>query len=75
MELNEKQFIKGFNAGYLLAEYEPQILTALLKQIHPVNSYISGMAYGQKEYKLEYSSEKLRELERLRKADRDERSL
>jgi len=37
MILNEKQFIIGFNNGYLLARFEPQILNAVLKEIMPIN--------------------------------------
>jgi len=47
VELNEKQFITGFNSGYILAKYEPQMLTALLKDIRPINSYVQGISSGQ----------------------------
>jgi len=63
MELNEKQFIAGFNSGYLLAEYEPVLLTSLLSNISPINSYISGMSFGQKEFELEH---RLDEISKLR---------
>jgi hypothetical protein len=66
MELNEKQFIIGFNSGYLLAKYEPEILTNLLAKINPINSYIFGMNSGKKEYELEHRSKKLDELKDLR---------
>ena len=73
MELNEKQFITGFNNGYLLAQYEPEMLTSLLTQISPVNSYISGMTYGKKEYELELQSKQLDDLGRLRNKGKDDR--
>jgi len=73
MKLNEKQFTAGFNSGYLLAEYEPQLLTALLKEIRPVNSYVSGMSFGQKEYVLEQTKSHLNELNHLRQKTRDEK--
>ena len=72
MELNEKQFITGFNAGYLLAEYEPQILRTLLKQIRPVNSYIEGMTFGQKEYELLTTISHLNQLGHIRQKEKDE---
>ncbi len=75
MEINEKQFIAGFNSGYLLTKYELVLVISILKNINPVNSYISGMTYGQKEYKLDFDSEKLKELKQLRTTDRNERSL
>jgi hypothetical protein len=73
MELNEKQFITGFNSGYLLAKYEPKMLTALLKSIQPINSYISGMSLGQQEYELEQTRSHINELRILRQKGRDEK--
>ena len=74
IELNEKQFIAGFNSGYLLAVYEPQMLTSLLQNIKPVNSYISGMAFGQKEFELEQMKTHLNDLGQLRQKNRDEKN-
>lgn len=71
MEINEKQFIAGFNSGYLLAEFEPQVLTTLLKDIKPVNSYISGLSLGQKEFELLLRKDQLTELEQIRQIKRD----
>lgn len=73
MELNEKQFISGFNSGYLLAQYEPEMLTSLLNQISPVNSYISGMTYGKKEYELELQTNQLDDLRNIRSKGKDSR--
>ena len=73
MELNEKQFISGFNSGYLLARYEPEMLTSLLNQISPVNSYISGMTYGKKEYELELQTNQLDDLRNIRSKGKDSR--
>jgi len=73
MVLNEEQFITGFNSGYLLAKYEPQILSALLKDIRPLNSYIRGMSSGQKEYELQHTKSHLDELNQIRQKNRDEK--
>ncbi len=54
MEYNEKQFIAGFNTGYILAKYEPEMLITLSKVIQPINSYMYGMSYGRKEFESEY---------------------
>ena len=66
MEINEKQFIAGFNSGYILAEHEPNMLSILLKHVQPVNSYISGMTNGQKMYEQDYSKANLIELDNIR---------
>lgn len=75
MEINEKQFIKGFNHGYVLAEYEPQLLSALLKGFQTINSYTSGISYGQKEYELERTKGQLDELDKIRQESRNEKDL
>lgn len=62
MVMNEQQFIRGFNNGYLLAKYEPLMLTAFLKDLEPQNSYIHGISYGQREYENEQIQSKLKEL-------------
>ncbi|MBK7358990.1 MAG: hypothetical protein IPI45_07220 [Saprospiraceae bacterium] len=72
MELHEKQFITGFNSGYLLAKHEPKMLTDMLKNIQPSNSFVSGMSWGQKEFELEQSKSQMNELEKLRQKGRDE---
>lgn len=72
MELNEKKFIAGFNSGYLLAKYEPQMLTVLLKSVQPINAYIAGISFGQKEYELGKSKSHLDELRQVRQINRDD---
>jgi hypothetical protein len=73
MEINEKQFIAGFNSGYILAEHEPQLLTSLLSNIKPLTSYLSGMLFGQHEYELWQTKIQLNELEQIRQKERDQR--
>lgn len=73
MSLNEKQFITGFNSGYLLAKYEPQMLTILLKDAQPVNYYLQGMSSGQKEYELRRIKKHMDELEQIRERNKDSR--
>lgn len=71
MEINEKQFIAGFNSGYTLAKHEPTLLTSLLKDISPVTSYTQGMSSGQKEYEIEQTNDRLNELKQLKAPDKD----
>ncbi|MCC6754000.1 MAG: hypothetical protein IT266_08470 [Saprospiraceae bacterium] len=75
MESNEKQFITGFNSGYLLAEYEPQLLSSLLKDIQSGNSYFSGLSLGQNEYEFEQSNTNLNELAQLRQKYREDKEI
>ena len=75
MELDEKQYTIGFNRGYLLAKFEPQMLALLLRDIRPLNSYILGMSSGQKEFELSKTKAQLDELDSLRQKRRDQRDL
>lgn len=48
--MNEKQFIKGFNNGYFLAEERPELLNTLLTGITTENSsYLEGLQEGRKQ--------------------------
>lgn len=73
MEINEKQFIAGFNNGYLLTEHEPNMITILLSDVQSINSYLTGMSFGQKEYELELTKNRLNEIQHLRQKVRNEK--
>ncbi|MBK8243289.1 MAG: hypothetical protein IPK88_07680 [Saprospiraceae bacterium] len=75
MEIDEIKFIKGFNAGYFLARYEPKVLSDLLEHIHPINSYISGMNYGQQELQFEIDKSQLEEIKSRRHQKNKSRDL
>lgn len=64
--MNEIKYIKGFKAGYFLARYEPKILLDLLEHIHPINSYISGIIFGQQEFQFETDKSQLDFLKSIR---------
>lgn len=70
MVVNEKQFINGFNSGYLLAKHEPKMLNMLLQDITSTISYINGIKLGQIEYEKQNIKERLDELNMLNKGGR-----
>lgn len=42
MEFNLELFTKGFNHGFILAQYEEKLLKTILNKTHvPYNSYLS----------------------------------
>ncbi|MBK8296880.1 MAG: hypothetical protein IPK91_06300 [Saprospiraceae bacterium] len=75
MDIEEIQFIVGFNNAYILAQYEPKMLALLLKDIRPINSYLSGMSSGQREYELGYTNKSLNDLGKIRQKYRDEKNI
>lgn len=65
--MNDQQiFIRGFNSGYLLAKYLPELLTKLLESIHASSPYVQGLSFGQKEFELEHSQRELETLKNIR---------
>jgi len=74
MEQDEKQFVAGFNSGYLLAKFEPTIISNLLKNSHPLTTYIQGLTSGQQEYFIEreYEISNLRQKYKDREIERED---
>ncbi len=66
MKLEEKQFITGFNSGYILAKHEPVMLLTVIKGLQSDNSYIQGLMLGLKEFEQEQSQDRLNELGHLK---------
>jgi hypothetical protein len=61
MEEQEKQTQKGFNAGYLLAKYQPDLFPQTLKT-EPVTPYITGLFAGKKQFEVEKRIDKDKQL-------------
>ena len=62
----EKQYIKGFNNGYLLAKHEPALLSKIMTGLAPANDYLEGIFEGKDQYEREATKSKLDELQELR---------
>lgn len=58
MEKSEKELIEGFNSGYSIAKYEPELALALEKGLKPQNEFTKGFLLGQKEFEIEKTIEK-----------------
>jgi len=51
--LEEQQYTKGFNNGYLLAKHEPELASRLMTQPNEHNAYFRGLLGGKQEYEQE----------------------
>lgn len=66
MEITDtKQYIKGVNHAYLLAEHKPQLLKNLLKS-EARNDYFIGLQDGKRLYEQERSQSRLKELNKTK---------
>jgi hypothetical protein len=72
MKLNEQQYIRGFNHGYLMTKYLPNLVAKLIKNIkEATNDYLAGFFSGKEEYELEMTIGQLNELKQLRNRAND----
>lgn len=46
----ELDFTKGYNAGYLLAKFKPELAKLVIKDLQAANEYNAGMLQGHKEF-------------------------
>lgn len=58
----DKDYLKGFNHGYVFAEHEPQFAKMLTQSNVPQNEYFSGVKAGRNQYGMEKMKEKLKSL-------------
>jgi hypothetical protein len=49
MEQNQHFYKKGFNAGYIIAQHEPELYGKLRDQLTPTTEFLSGFIEGGKE--------------------------
>ncbi len=56
-EQQEKQFAKGFNSGYIIAKYLPDLAKTMTKDFKPTTDYMQGFLCGTEELSLERGRE------------------
>lgn len=71
MEDQDKQFAKGFNAGYLLSQHEPELLQQLLKSPNKDGSYIQGLQMGKKQHDRELLLSQVKTSVKSKRQDRE----
>lgn len=59
--MEDKNFIKGFNNGYLLKTQEPALLDKLLQGLSGSSPYIEGLKEGVKQRENEIARERIKQ--------------
>jgi len=62
----ENQYIEGFNNGYLLSKYEPQLLQKISPNLQASNQYLDGLLEGKQQQEREVFKKSLSQLSDLR---------
>lgn len=64
--MDEKEYIKGFNSGYLLSKHDPELLEKILKTPND-SGYLKGMETGKKQHDREKLLEQLKQSQKRSK--------
>ena len=72
MEHNEQLYIKGFNRGYTITKYLPDLSAAIINNIGSTNDFIDGFSSGKKEYEQEKDRAQLNELDQMRNKSKEQ---
>lgn len=67
----EKQCIQAFNNGYLLEQYQPELLNVVTQNLISSNLYLKYLLAGKQQMKQEFKEYHLSELHELRKQVKD----
>ena len=71
MEETPILYVRGFNHGYMLTKYLPDLVVKMVKQISPKGDYLSGFFSGKEEWELEQDRIQLDELQQLHNKSND----
>ncbi len=61
MEAKERNYIKGFNQGYDLKKYHPELLSRLLGAMQNKSDYKQSLSDGGKQYEKEMTQKQIQE--------------
>lgn len=65
------KMLKGFNAGYLLSKYEPELLRKLMESFNKNHSYLQGLKLGSQQYDKETLLNQLKNHDRSKDTEID----
>jgi hypothetical protein len=67
----EAEFTRGFNNGYVIGKYDPELAKELQGSIKLDSQLASGLYHGLNQYALEQERERIKQLDELRKRSKD----
>lgn len=67
--VDEQEYTKGFNKGYIIAQYEPELGKELAWNTSHENSFTSGLIFGARELFKEKELSRQDELDEIRGQD------
>lgn len=71
MDSLEKLYQAGFNSGYLIAKFDPELIRAILQYRNPENVYFEALRLGRKEFEKEKILDRLKQQQNTNDKDLD----
>lgn len=64
--MNKKKYINGFNSGYIMATYIPDLLNSITLNLRPTTDYLEGIFDGKLQRELENMREQVQIISDIR---------
>ncbi len=62
----DELFTKGFNFGYILSKFNPELSKKITSKPNPASNFHNGLVWGKKEFEMELVKERENDLEKVR---------
>ena len=68
---NDELFMKGFNFGYILSKFDPELSKLITKQTSPKSNFHNGLIWGKKEFEKELMKTRENEMKNIRSKEKN----
>lgn len=76
MDEPTKEYLKGFNSGYLLSKHEPELLNTLIRSLNNTDSeYARALQAGKKQHDRELLLQQIRQSQELNRSKGKEKGI
>ncbi|MBK7966578.1 MAG: hypothetical protein IPK10_15770 [Bacteroidetes bacterium] len=67
----DELFTKGFNFGYILAKFNPELTKKITQHSNSTSNFAKGLVWGKKEFEKEIVTSRASEIDKARANKRD----
>lgn len=67
---NEELFKKGFNFGYILSKFNPELSKKITSKPNPASNFHNGLVWGKKEFENEFLKTRENEIKNIRSKEK-----
>jgi hypothetical protein len=68
----EQTYVKGFNNGFKLAKFQPELFARIKDSLNPDKEYDRGLIEGSQQWEREKEKQRIEELHQMRESNEQE---